>query len=59
MAQWIQKAIKHPGIETQKAKRNGVSLGSQLSKDAKSSNPHVRARGLLGQRFRSGDLHKA
>lgn len=48
---WIQGAIKHPGIEKARAKRNGVSTHQQLEKDAHSSNPTLRKRGALGLRF--------
>jgi hypothetical protein len=59
MSKWIKKAIKHPGVETAKAKANGVSVHEQLEKDSHSSNKSVRARGLLGLRFqKGGDLHK-
>ena len=51
---WIKGAVKHPGIEKAKAKRNGVSTHQQLEKDAKSSNPKVRGRGALGLRFEKG-----
>lgn len=56
---FIQGAIKHPGIEKAKAKRNGISTRQQLQRDSHSKNPHVRARGKLGLRFeKGGDLHK-
>lgn len=56
---WISGAVKHPGIEKAKAKRNGISTHAQLEKDSHSSNPKVRARGNLGLRFeKGGDLHK-
>ena len=59
MGHFIQGAIKHPGIEKAKAKRNGISTHAQLEKDSHSSNKKVRARGSLGLRFeRGGDLHK-
>lgn len=51
MSNFIRKAIKHPGIEKAKARRNGVSTHTQLERDAHSSNPSVRGRGLLGLRF--------
>jgi hypothetical protein len=55
---WIQKVVKHPGIEKEKAKRAGISTHEQLEKDSHSSNPSVRARGNLGLRFeKHGDLH--
>ena len=59
MSKFIQKAIKHPGIEIEKAKRNGVSTHEQLEKDSHSNNASVRGRGELGLRFEGGgDLHK-
>ena len=55
---WIQGAVKHPGVEKAKAKRNGISTHEQLERDSHSSNPKVRARGNLGLRFeKGGDLH--
>ena len=54
MANWIKGAVKHPGVEKAKAKRNGVSTHQQLEKDAKSKNPTVRGRGALGLRFERG-----
>lgn len=55
---WIQRAIKHPGIEKERAKENGISTHEQLEKDSHSSNPTLRARGNLGLRFEGGgDLH--
>lgn len=60
MAGWIKKAVKHEGIEKEKAARNGVSTHDQLETDSHSKNASVRARGNLGLRFqKGGDLHKA
>lgn len=57
-SKWISGAIKHPGIEKQRAARNGISTHQQLEKDSHSSNPTLRARGNLGLRFeKGGDLH--
>jgi hypothetical protein len=57
---WISGAIKHPGIEKERAKRNGISTHAQLEKDAHSTNPTSRGRGNLGLRFeKHGDLHAA
>lgn len=53
---WIGGEIKHPGIEKEKAARNGVSTHEQLEKDSHSADPHVRGRGLLGLRLTKGDL---
>lgn len=59
MANFIASAIKHPGIEKQKAKESGISTHQQLEKDSHSSDASVRGRGLLGLRFqKGGDLHK-
>ena len=51
MANWIQKAVKHPGALTAAAKRAGVSKLQEAEKESHSSNPHIRARGALGKRF--------
>lgn len=48
---WMQRAVKHPGVEKAKARRNGVSTRQQLERDSHSSNAKVRARGNLGLRF--------
>jgi len=58
MAKWIQKAIKHPGALTRAAKQHGVSKRQEAEKESHSSNPHIRARGILGKRFMKGDLHQ-
>lgn len=42
------KKIKHPGVEQEKAKRNGISTHEQLERDSHSSDPKTRARGNLG-----------
>lgn len=48
---WIQGAVKHPGALTAAAKQHGVSKLQEAEKEAKSSNPHIAARGRLGERF--------
>jgi hypothetical protein len=59
MANFIKKAIKHPGALTAAAARRGVSKRQEAEKESHSSNPHVRARGILGKRFmKGGDLHQ-
>lgn len=58
MANWIKKAIRHPGALTRAAKEHGVSKRQEAEKESHSSNPHIRARGILGKRFIGGDLHK-
>lgn len=56
---WISKAVKHPGIEKERAKEHGISTHAQLEKDAHSKNATLRGRGNLGLRFeKGGDLHK-
>lgn len=54
----IKKAIKHPGALTRDAKRAGRSKLEQAKVESHSSNPHIRARGLLGKRLIAGDLRK-
>ena len=59
MANFIKKAIKHPGALTRAAVARGVSKRQEAEKESHSSNPHVRARGILGKRFmKGGDLHR-
>lgn len=48
---WIGKAIKRPGRETGRAKRNGISTHEQMERDSHSSNPSLRAAGNLGLRL--------
>lgn len=56
---FLQKAIKHPGALTAAAKRHGISKKAEAAKESHSSNPHIRARGILGKRLmKGGDLHK-
>ena len=43
--------IKHPGALTAEAERSGRSKLEQAEHDAKSSDPKIRGRGLLGERF--------
>lgn len=58
MAHFLQKAIKHPGALTAAAAEHGVSKMQEAEHEAHSSNPHIRARGILGERLIGGDLHK-
>lgn len=51
MANWIQKAVKHPGALKRAAARAGRSTEQEAQKESHSSNPHIRARGALGLRF--------
>ena len=48
---WLGSAIRHPGVLTAAAKQHGVSKLQEAQKESHSSNPHIRARGLLGQRL--------
>ena len=48
---WIKGAIKHPGALTAAASEHGVSKLQEAEKESHSSDPHIRARGLLGKRF--------
>ena len=48
---WIQKAVKHPGALKRAAARAGRSTLQEAEKEAHSSNPHISARGRLGERF--------
>lgn len=48
---WLQGAIKHPGKLTAEAHASGRSKLQQAEHDAKSDNPHIRGRGLLGIRL--------
>jgi len=48
---WISGAIRHPGALSAAAKRNGRSKLQEAEKEAKSGNPHIAARGRLGERF--------
>jgi len=55
----LKKAIKHPGALTHAARAHGVSKQQEAAKESHSSNPHIRARGILGERLmKGGDLHK-
>lgn len=56
---WIKSAVRHPGVEKERAKEHGISTHEQLERDAHSSDPTLRGRGNLGLRFeKGGDLHK-
>jgi hypothetical protein len=48
---WIQGAISHPGAEKAAAARNGRSTLEEANAESKSSDPHIRSRGLLAKRF--------
>ena len=51
MANWIKSSVKHPGALTAAAKAHGKSKLQEAEAEKKSSNPHIRARGALGERF--------
>jgi hypothetical protein len=48
---WIQKAVKHPGREKERAKEHGVSTHEQMVTDSHSSDKSTRAAGGLGLRL--------
>lgn len=56
MANFIRKAIKHPGAVKRAAKEHGRSTAEEARVEAHSSNKHIRARGILGERLISGKL---
>ena len=58
MANFIKGAIKHPGAEKAAAARHGLTTGQEAVRESHSSNPHIRARGLLAKRFIGGDLNR-
>lgn len=55
---FIQKAVKHPGALTAAAEENGRSKLQEAEVEAHSNNPHIAARGRLGERFIKGDIHQ-
>ena len=56
---WESGAVKHSGRETERAKRNGVSVHEQLERDSHSSNPSLRGAGRLGLLFQRQAKHRA
>jgi hypothetical protein len=58
MANFIKKAIRHPGAERRAAKAHGLSTEQEAVRESHSSNKHIRARGLLAKRFIKGDLSR-
>lgn len=50
---FIQGAVKKPGAETARAKRNGNSLGKQINKDLHSHNAKTRHRADFAKAMRS------
>lgn len=48
---WISGAVKHPGALTEAAKEHGRSKLEEAEVESHSSNPHIRSRGILGERF--------
>lgn len=59
MADFIKKAIKHPGRERKRAEEHGISVHEQMERDAHSDDPSLRGAGELGLRLTGGDLHHA
>ena len=58
MANFIKKAIKHPGREKKRAAASGRSVHEQLVHDSHSSNSSLRGAGKLGLRLTGGDLSR-
>lgn len=58
VAKWLREAIKHPGAEKRAAKKHGLSTRQEAEREAHSSNPHIRGRGLLAERLIGGRLKK-
>lgn len=58
MADFIKRAIKHPGRERKRAAEHGISVHAQMERDSHSSDPSLRGAGQLGLRLTDGDLHK-
>lgn len=56
MANWIEKAVKHPGALSAAAKSHGKSKLQEAESEKHSSNPKIRARGALGERFIKGKI---
>lgn len=54
---WIAGAIKHPGREKARAKKNGVSVHEQMERDSHSKNKSIRGAGQLGLRLEN--MHNA
>lgn len=48
---WLSGAIHKPGALTAAAKQHGVSKLQEAEKESHSKDPHVRARGVLGERL--------
>jgi len=51
MANFIKKAIKHPGSLTRAAKAHGISKLQEAKREEHSSSKKIRSRGFLGERF--------
>ena len=58
MANFIKKAIKHPGREKKRAAASGRPVHEQLVHDSHSNTPSLRAAGSLGLRLTGGDLSR-
>jgi hypothetical protein len=54
---WMRGAVKHPGALTEAAKKHGRSKMAEAREESRSSDPHIRGRGLLGLRFMGGAKH--
>jgi len=48
---WIQRAVKHPGVVKEAAKRNDRTTLQEAEVESHSSNPKIRSRGNLAKRF--------
>jgi hypothetical protein len=55
---WIGSAVEHPGALTRAAAHHGVSKLQEAERESHSSNPSIRARGILGKRFITGGIKK-
>ena len=53
---WIAGAVKHPGALTEAARRRGLSKLEEAEVESHSTNPHIRARGVLGKRFMKKEI---
>lgn len=56
MANWIQKAIKHPGALTNRAKAHGRTVSEEIKHDIKSGTPKEKKQANLAKTLRR--LHK-
>lgn len=56
---WISGAVKHPGRETERAKRHGISVHEQMERDSHSKDASLRGAGNLGLRLSAGSKARA